>query len=124
MKFSAAENGVYEVTASLASLPDLKDKIQIFVGDWWDPPVGVKKTASIALAKAAMSFSCTPHAIIISTPFEGNLDIIGLNGRVIKSIAAPRTGKVELNTSTIGSGLYVERLKGQQQELRNKLMIK
>jgi alpha-glucuronidase len=124
VKFSAAENGVYEVTASLASLPDLKDKIQIFVGDWWDPPVGVKKTASIALAKAAMSFSCTPHAIIISTPFEGNLDIIGLNGRVIKSIAAPRTGKVELNTSTIGSGLYVVRLKGQQQELRNKLMIK
>lgn len=124
VKFSAAENGVYEVTASIASIPDLKDKIQIFVGEWWNPPVGVKKTVQSSIAKAAMRFSHTQHAIIISTPIEGNLDIIGLNGRVMKSIAVPRSGTVELNTNAIGSGLYLVRLKGLQQELKSKLLVR
>jgi alpha-glucuronidase len=125
VKFSAAEDGVYEVTASLTSIPALNDKIQIFVGDWWKPlQVGVKKTASIALAKAVMKFNHTPHSVLISTPFAGNLDVISLNGTVVKSIAIPRTGTIELNTSAIGSGLYLVRLKGMQQELRNKLIIR
>jgi alpha-glucuronidase len=124
VKFSAAANGVYEVTASLASIPDLKDKIQIFVGDWWNPPVGVKKAASIALAKAVIRFNYTPHTVVISTPFEGNLDVIGLNGRVVKSIAVPRAGRVELNTSVLGGGLYLVRLKGLQQELKSKLLVR
>jgi hypothetical protein len=124
VNFSAAENGVYELTASLASIPDLKDKIQIFVGDWWNPPVGVKKAVPLALAKAVMKFNFTPRKVIISTPFEGNLDIIGLNGRVVKSIAVHKTGTVELNTGTIGGGLYLVRLKGLQQELRSKLLVR
>jgi hypothetical protein len=124
VKFSAPANGVYEVTASLASIPDLKDKIQIFVGDWWSLPVGVKKTPSIALVKTVMRFNYTPRAIIISTPFAGTLDIIGLNGQVVKSVAVHSTSNVELNTSAMGSGVYLVRLKGQQQELKNKIILR
>lgn len=124
VKFSAAENGVYEVTASLASIPDLKDKIQIYVGDWWNPPVGVKKPASISLTKAVMRFNHTPHSVLISTPFAGNLDIISLNGSVVKSMLISKTGIIEFNTREIGSGLYLVRLKGMQQELRNKVIIR
>jgi alpha-glucuronidase len=126
VKFEATENGVYEVTASLASIPELKDKIQIFVGNWWETPtVGVKKAASITLANAVMRFNHTPHSLFISAPFAGNLDIISLNGSVVKSIQVPGTGgTIELNTRAIGSGLYLVRLKGMQQELRNRVLIR
>jgi hypothetical protein len=124
VKFTAPSNGVYEVTASLASIPDLKDKIQIFVGDWWNPPVGVQKTPSILLAKAAMRFNYTQRAIFISTPFAGTLDIVGLNGRLVKSITVGSKENIELNTSAIGSGVYLVRLKGLQQEIKNKIVLR
>jgi len=122
VNFSAATDGVYIVTASTATFPDLKDQLQIFVGDWM--ATGVRKPALAKQLKGAMTFSHMPQAITIFAPFAGKLQIVGLNGRVVKSIPVSKAGMFQWKTGTIGNGLYIVQLKGTEQHLRSKLLVR
>jgi len=120
--FSAAADGIYTVTASTATWPDLKDELQIFVGDW--TKTGVHRMVPVKSLTSQMKFKSLSDMVVISAPFAGELDIVGLNGRVVKSITVAKAGPVKWNTASLGSGLYLVRLRGAGQDLRNKVLIR
>lgn len=122
VNFSAAADGVYTVTASTATWPDLQDKLQIFVGEW--ATVGAHKSTLAKKEKAVMTFGFSPHAMTITAPFAGELHIVGLNGRTVKTFTIPQAGMFRWSTDNIGKGLYLVQLKGTQQNLRSKLLVR
>jgi alpha-glucuronidase len=123
VNFSAAADGIYMVTASTATYPDLKDQLQIFVGDW-SGKTGVHKNAPEKITGNKMILNQLSNMMVISVPFTGKLDIVGLNGRSVKSISVPKAGAVKLNTEILGKGLYLICLHGKQQDIRNRVFIR
>lgn len=120
--FTAATDGIYIVTASTATWPDLKDELQIFVGDW--DKVGARKKVPVKKVNVALKCSYHTDMVVVSTPFAGDLEIVGLNGRVVTSITVDKAGPVKWNTASLGSGLYLVRLRGIGQDLRSKVLIR
>ena len=122
VSFSAAADGVYTVTASTATWPDLKDRLQIFVGDW--ATVGTRTPPLARKDNAVMTFGYMPHTVTIAAPFAGELHIFGLNGRMVKTFTIPKAGVFRWGTDTIGKGLYLVELKGAERNLKNKLLVR
>jgi alpha-glucuronidase len=125
VEFSSDDDGIYRVTASTATFPDLKDQLQVFVGDWAKvPPVGVRKSTINRLVKQKMLLSLRAKGVAIKVPFAGTIDIVGLNGRIVKSIAAGKAGIYRWNTHAAGAGLYIVRLTDQDRSLQSRLLVK
>ncbi|MBN1307150.1 MAG: hypothetical protein JXA18_04485 [Chitinispirillaceae bacterium] len=123
--FSADCDGVYRVTASTATFPDLTDQIQIFVGDWANGcPSGIGSSMMGKPGKLSMNIINGPRGIVISTPCPGKIDIVGLQGRIVRSISANKPGTYFWNTGETAKGLYLIRLRNEMQSLRSKLIVK
>lgn len=123
VSFSAEKDGIYTVTVSTAKFPDLKDKVQIFVGNWAQA-TGTRKTAKSNIAKPSMQILRNPYGISIITSSAGKIDIFGLQGKVIKSINLSNVGTCFVDTRDIANGLYLLRLQSGTQSLHEKLILR
>ena len=123
VSFSAEKDGIYTVTVSTAKFPDLKDKVQIFVGNWAQA-TGTRKTAKSNIAKPSMQILRNPYGISIITSSAGKIDIFGLQGKVIKSINLSNAGTCFVDTRDIANGLYLLRLQSGTQSLHEKLILR
>lgn len=127
--FSATADGIYTVTASTATIPDLKDQLQIFVGDWAKALEESEKTASHKHPSkknmnGTMTFGYSPGCITISAPFSGTMNVYGLNGRVVSSIEIPSPGVHLWKPGSTGKGLYLVQLQGVAEKITKKIIIK
>lgn len=119
--FSTQNDGVYEVTVSTATFPDLKDKIQIFVGDWKNADTRTIQKAK--KLKTAMNFTQSRHGILITTSNGGKIDIVGLQGRLFKTMEI-KAGSCFLDTREMSRGLYLVRFKNSTTNLYRKLILR
>lgn len=120
--FAATADGVYTVTASTATWPDLKDRVQLFVGDWM--ATGVNKSVLDKKAMGKMKLNSAIKGVVIYVPFAGTIDILGLNGRVVQSFSAGRAGNYHWNTKSAGAGLYIVQVKDRTRNLQSKVLVK
>ncbi len=123
VKFSADMDGIYNVTVSTEKIPDLKDQIQIFVGNWIQT-TGTRRTAKNSITKPLVQILRSPHGISIITSSAGKVDIFGLQGKVIKSINLTNAGTCFIDTRDVAKGLYLLRLQSGTQCLHHKLILR
>ncbi|MBN1602616.1 MAG: hypothetical protein JW915_13490 [Chitinispirillaceae bacterium] len=122
--FKADEDGIYEVTASTATFSELKDKIQIFVGDWWNPKIGVKRNILSQPTHMQIKISQNTHGINITTSTTGKIDIIGLHGRVVATYDIAKSGTNFFNTGAIAKGVYLIRFQNGLKNIHSKLILR
>ena len=123
VSFSADKDGIYTVVVSTAKFPDLKDQMQIFVGNWIQT-TSIRRTAQNNITKPSMQILRNSHGISIITSSAGKIDIYGLQGKVIKSVNLTNAGTCFIDTRDIAKGLYLLRLQSGTQSLHDKFILR
>lgn len=125
--FTASKDGVYTVSAATGTFTDLNDELQIFVGDWQktiDPSTGVSSRRLSNLVDPIMNVVYGKHGISVTTSVTGTFEVVGLQGRVVKTMQVNKKGAFFCTTNDIASGLYLIRLKNNMCSLQDKLIIR
>ncbi len=123
--FSANTDGIYTITASHSTIPDISEEIQIFVGDWpnW-LRTGIKTNKIFRPAKFTMKIMQRARHIVIMKPFIGKVDIFRLQGSLVKSFPVNSPKVCLWDTKGIAKGVYLIRLKNEKQRTHKKFIIK
>jgi hypothetical protein len=120
--FSASAAGIYTVKVWDSRWPNQFEDELIFVGDWANATTtGVR--VGVAKRMSPLHIIQGTRRIVINTPMAGTVSIIGLQGRVVKSMTAKRPGTVVWDTQGAARGLYLLKVRSETQTLQSKLFI-
>ncbi len=125
VNFSADKDGIFTLTASTEKWESLSEDIQIYVGDWWKSLMKITGTNvnRIQLPKLSMKIMQKNRGFIISAPFKGQVNIIDLKGRVMKSMPINNAGVCFWDTRQAGKGVYIISARNESQNLRAKIIL-
>ena len=119
--FSANAPGVYTVSLSDSKWPNLPDEELVFVGKW--NPSGVREGTLKSGGRLSLGIARVPHGIVITSPFAGEVRIVTLQGRCVKSFAAGKTTPVVWNTRGTARGLYLLTVRNATQRVQGRFFI-
>jgi alpha-glucuronidase len=120
--FSASADGIYTVKLWDARWPNQFEDELIFVGDWANASTtGVRTVQEKGTSRIRIIQG--PRRIVINTPIAGTIAIIGLQGRVVKSITADSPGAVAWDIRGAARGLYLLKVRSGTKMLQRKLFI-
>jgi alpha-glucuronidase len=121
--FSASVPGVYTVKVWDSRWPNQFADENVFVGDWASGAVGVK-TQIAKRAQLSLKIIQRAQSIVIKSPIAGKISIVGLQGRVVKSIDVSKAGPVVWDTRGVARGLYMLNLQNESQYMQSKLLVR
>ncbi|MBN1576923.1 MAG: hypothetical protein JW913_10240 [Chitinispirillaceae bacterium] len=118
--FSASVPGIYTVKVWDSKWPNQFENELIFV----EPSSGAKAEIAERSEPLSMKIIQAPHSIVINASVAGEIDIYGLNGRIVKSISLSQPGTCFWDTRGVAGGLYLIRLTTPTRNLQSKLIIR
>jgi hypothetical protein len=65
----------------------------------------------------------TPRYVAISSPIAGNVTIVSVQGRVVRSMCAAKAGTLVWDTKDAAKGLYLLQLQNGTQTLHGKVFV-
>jgi alpha-glucuronidase len=116
--FSATAGGIYTVKVWDSRWPNQFETELIFVKS----PVGTRGVGNRS-EPLSLKITRTPFHVVITTPLSGKICIVGLEGRVVKSISAGKAGTLVWDTRGAARGLYLLQVQSAAQTLRSRLFI-
>ena len=118
--FSATAPGIYTVKVCDSRWPNQSEEELIFIGS----TVGVKNGSAERCEILSLKITQEPRRIAIKSPVAGDIDIYGLNGRIVKSISLATPGTCFWDTRSVAGGLYLIRLRNRTQIPQVKLIAR
>ncbi len=123
--FSATQPGIYTVKLWDSRWPNQFEDELIFVGNWWEPPTGIKgEMYTTGNSFFKLKISQGVQKITITTPVAGKINILSLQGRVVKSFDINNPGTVSWNNPKATRGLYLLQIQNESQILREKFFVR
>ncbi|MBN1759460.1 MAG: hypothetical protein JW863_14120 [Chitinispirillaceae bacterium] len=119
--FSASAPGIYTVRMSDSRWPNQYEEEMVFVGDWVDALPTDAKIIKSGKRVGSLQIIQTPRHFRITSPIAGEISIVSLQGRTVKSISMEKPGTITWETRDAARGLYLLQIQNQTQTLRSKL---
>jgi alpha-glucuronidase len=117
--FSASTPGIYTVRLWDSQWPEQTEEELIFVGT----VTGVNTETANRAAPLVLKIIQGPQRVVINTPIAGKISIIGLQGRVVKSMTTSKAAPVVWDTRGAARGLYLLKVENATQKLQGKLFV-
>jgi alpha-glucuronidase len=122
--FSASAPGIYTVKVCDSRWPNQFETELVFVGDWAKlTPTGVHGRTATQSGLLPLKIMQTPRYVAISSPIAGNVTIVSVQGRVVRSMCAAKAGTLVWDTKDAAKGLYLLQLQNGTQTLHGKVFV-
>jgi len=120
--FRASKDGTYRVTLRNSQFPEMSDVLQLFAGDW--EGVGVRRSGIRRAVVSPMAVRQLGAHLVITAPKASKVNIVGLQGRVVKSATVNTTGVCRCDMRNVARGMYLVQIKNGKQMVHDKFILR